>query len=246
MTWLPGDHAHGADGVTRRQALALAGVPVLAGLGAYAATELAGVGGGRGFRPAGPGTAREELQRAHLPNVPLVTQHRERVRFYDDLVRDRKVVLTFVATGVEPSSSTVAQTLAKLQRFFGARVGRELWLYSITRTPEVDTPDVLRAFARRHAAGPGWTFLTGEPGDVELLRRSLGFASSDPAEDADPVFAIGQLRHGDEPAMRWAHCQALASPRVIAHSLLLDFGSGQVESGAVPPWNCSLALANLA
>jgi hypothetical protein len=60
------------------------------------------------------------------------------------------------------------------------------------------------------------------------------------------VYAIGQLRHGDEAEMRWGHCQALASPRVIAHSLLLDFGSGQAEPGATPPWNCSLALANLA
>jgi protein SCO1 len=234
------------DGVTRRQALVLAGVPVLGGLAAYAVVEVADRGGGDRFAPAGPGTAREELQRAHLPNVPLVTQDGTRVRFYDDLVKDRKVVLTFVSSAAVPDSDTVAANLAKLQRLFGARVGRDLFLYSITRTPEVDTPAVLQAFAERYAAGPGWTFLTGRPADVHLLRGGLGFTSLDPVEDADPAYAIGQLRHGVEAEMRWGHCQAFASARVIAHSLLLDFGTGQVVPGTVPPWNCSLALANLA
>jgi hypothetical protein len=35
----------------------------------------------------------------------------------------------------------------------------------------------------------------------------------------------------------------LASPRVIAHALLLDFGPGPAAPNAAPPWNCSLALA---
>jgi protein SCO1/2 len=236
------------DGVTRRQAIAIAGVPVVTGLASYAAAS-AGLlpgGGAPRFAPAGPNAARDRIQREHLPNVPLVTQDGDRVRFYDDLVKDRKVVLTFMSTGAVPASTTVTENLAKLQRFFGARVGRDMFLYSISRTPERDTPAVLRDWATQHGAGPGWTFLTGRPADVEALRRALGFVSPDPVEDADPVYAIGQLRHGVEPEMRWAHCQALASPRVIAHALLLDFGAGPVVPGAVPPWNCSLALAALA
>ena len=74
--------------------------------------------------------------------------------------------------------------------------------------------------------GPGWRFLTGEPADVEALRRGLGFVSDDPAEDADPAYALGLLRHGVESEMRWAHCQAQGPVRVIAHSMLLDFGAG--------------------
>ena len=236
------------DGVTRRGWMAMAALPMLAGLAAYAGSEeglLPGVDRSR-FAAAGPGTAREQLQRAHLPNVPLVTQDGARVRFYDDLVRDRKVVLTFVSSDAVAPSTTVAGNLAKLQRFFGARVGRDMFLYSISRTPERDPPAVLREWARQNAAGPGWTFLTGEPADVEQLRRGLGFVSPDPAEDADPAFAVGQLRHGVEAEMRWGHCQALASPRVIAHALLLDFGQGAAAPNAAPPWNCSLALAELA
>ena len=242
------DEGAGMDGVTRRGWMAMAALPMLAGLTAYAGAEeglLPGVDRSR-FPSTGPSTARKQLQRAHLPNVPLVTHDGTPVRFYDDLVKNRKVVLTFMSSDAIPASTTVAQNLAKLQRFFGPRVGRDMFLYSISRTPEIDTPATLKAWAREHAAGPGWTFLTGDPPDVEQLRRGLGFVSPDPAEDADPGYAIGQLRHGVEAEMRWGHCQALASPRVIAHALLLDFGPGETAPNAAPPWNCSLALAELA
>jgi len=236
------------DGVTRRQWMAMAALPVAAGLASYAAAEeglLPGEPRSR-FAPAGAGMARDQLQQAHLPNVPLVTQAGERVRFYDDLVRNRKVVLTFLSTGAVPASTTVTRNLARLQRFFGPRVGDDMFLYSISRTPTRDTPAVLRDWAEQHGAGPGWTFLTGREADVDQLRRALGASSPDPVEDADPVYAIGQLRHGVEPEMRWGNCQALASARVIAHALLLDFGPGRVRPDTVPPWNCSLALAELA
>jgi protein SCO1/2 len=238
----------GADGgLTRGRWIAMAGLPTLAGFGSYEATAraLRQEDGRARFQPVGPGSARARIQQTHLPNLPLVTHEGESVRFYDDLVKDRKVVLTFISTGVLPDSTKVAENLAAVQRFFGTRVGSDIFLYSITRTPERDTPSVLRDWAARHGAGPGWTFLTGEPSDVERLRHSLGFASPDPIEDADPAYSIGQLRHGVEPEMRWAHCESQAAPRVIAHSMLLDFGTGPGVPAALPLWNCSLLLAGV-
>src|SRR5256885_7254661 len=41
---------------------------------------------------------RERLQRYHLPNVALVTHDGKPVRFYEDLVKDRKVVINFMYT----------------------------------------------------------------------------------------------------------------------------------------------------
>jgi hypothetical protein len=78
-----------------------------------------------------------------------------------------------------------------------------------------------------------------------------------PVEDADPP-SPGQLRHGVEPEMRWAHWQSLAPPRVIVHSMLLDFGADPApgsgifwkaqnpgEEGAAPIWNCKILLAEV-
>ena len=82
--------------LTRRKAIIIAGgVPVLAGLGAYGAREeQAGQSTERARfdRPA-PGAARASIQQRHLPNVRLITHEGKRVRFYDDLVKNKKVVL---------------------------------------------------------------------------------------------------------------------------------------------------------
>jgi protein SCO1/2 len=241
------------EGVTRRTALAMGGLPVLAGGAAYAADMFDG-GDQPRFAPAG--SAREALQQRHLPNVTLVTHDGRRVRFYDDLVKDRKVVLTFVSSSAAAESKKVTRNLAAIQRLFGHRVGRDMFLYSIARNPDRETPAALRSWATWSGAGPGWKFLSGTPKAVETLRSSLGFTSDDPVEDRNPAFSVGVVRYGTEPEMRWGHCQSQADARVIAHSLLLDFGLGRADPGSpvartfgaaaspggAPVWNCRLLL----
>jgi protein SCO1 len=252
------------DDMTRRRwvTMTIGAVPVLAGLAAYSADarRLPGATAPPRFRKATAGSARAEIQQRHLPNIGLVTHDGRSVRFYDDLVKDKKVVLTFVSTRAAGFSATVTSNLAALQRLFGRRVGEDMFLYSIARDPERDTRAMLRDWAVWSGAGPGWKFLPGRPADVEKLRRSLGFASPDPAEDADPAYAVGIVRYGVERQMRWGHCQSQAAPRVLAHSLLLDFGTGPPDPdspifqkfqrdaapGAAPIWNCHLLLSGVA
>jgi protein SCO1/2 len=231
---------------------------VLAGVAAYATRGLWERDERPRFKP--PGSAREALQQRHLPNVALVTHDGRRVRFYDDLVRDRKVVLTFVSSSAPAESEKVTHNLAAIQRLFGNRVGRDMFLYSIARNPERDTPAALKSWATWSGAGPGWKFLTGAPKDVETLRSGLGFTSDDPLEDRNPAFSVGVVRYGTEPEMRWGHCQSQSDARMIAHSLLLDFGMGKADPsspvarrfgtaaspGGAPVWNCELLLRSVA
>jgi protein SCO1/2 len=118
-------------------------------------------------------------------------------------------------------------------------------MYSISRNPEHDTADVLKPWATQYAAGSGWLFLTGAPADVERLRRSLGFTSQDPLEDANPAYSIGLLRYGAEPEMRWGHCQSQAAPRVLAHAMLLDFGTDPADPNPPPIFNCRLLTSKI-
>jgi protein SCO1/2 len=67
-----------------------------------------------------------------------------------------------------------------VQRLLGESVGRDIFMYSISLKPEQDTPAALKEYAEMFQAKPGWTFLTGKPEDVELLRQSLGFTNLDP------------------------------------------------------------------
>ena len=159
---------------------------------------------------------RELIQRRHLPNLELITQDNQKVHFYTDLVKDRRVVIQFMFTRCKDVCPIITHHLVEVQRLLKGRVGSDIFFYSITLSPEEDTPRDLKAYARMHGVGPGWTFLTGKPDDILLLRKSLGFFYNDPKEDADRNNHSGMLVVGTEPLMRWAMCQGGADPKWIA------------------------------
>ncbi len=159
---------------------------------------------------------RELIQKRHLPNVELITQDGKKVRFYDDLVKDRRVVIQFMFARCKDICPVITHHLAEVQRMLNGRVGRDIFFYSITLSPEEDTPRDLKAFAKMHGAGPGWTFLTGKPDDILLLRKSLGFFYNNPKEDADRNNHSGMIMIGTEPLMRWAMCPGGSKPEWIA------------------------------
>ena len=159
---------------------------------------------------------RELIQRRHLPNVELITQDNLKVHFYHDLVKDKRVVIQFMFARCKDICPIITHNLTEVQRILKGRVGADIFFYSITLSPEEDTPRDLKAYAKMHGVGPGWTFLTGKPDDILLLRKSLGFFYDDPKEDADRNNHSGMLVVGTEPLMRWAMCEGGAKPEWIA------------------------------
>src|ERR1041385_9363605 len=160
---------------------------------------------------------RDQIQQRHLPNVELVTQDNQKAHFYTDVVKDKRVVIQFMFTRCKDICPMITHHLVEVQRVLNGRVGRDIFFYSISLSPEEDSPKELKKFAKsHHADGPGWTFLTGKPEDIFRLRKSLGFFYDDPKEDADRNNHSGMLVIGTEPLMRWAMCEGGADPKWIA------------------------------
>jgi protein SCO1/2 len=162
---------------------------------------------------------RELFQRRHLPNVELITHQGKTVHFYDDLVKDKIVVINFIYAKCEKICPPITANLVKVQKLLADRIGKDIFMYSITLKPQEDTPADLKQYAEMFGVGPGWLFLTGKPADVEFLRKSLGFKFADPAEDADKTNHIGMVRVGTEPLMRWFACEGLARAEWIAKQI---------------------------
>jgi protein SCO1/2 len=177
-----------------------------------------------------PGTAshwqtippRELIRQQHFPDLQLTTHHGKKVRFYDDLIKDRKVVINFMFTSCANACPLVTANLAKVQRILHGRIGHDISMYSITLDPTVDTSERLWLYAAKHRVADGWLFLTGKPSDIELLRKSLGFVQRNPLRDANKTNHIGVIRFGTEACMRWAACPGLAPPDWIATSILSE------------------------
>lgn len=171
------------------------------------------------------GEARERQQQRRLPNVEVVTHEGERVRFFDDLIKDRKVAINVMYTHCEGICPPATRNLVEVQKMLGDRMGRDIFFYSISLKPQEDTPAVLADYAERNRVGPGWQFLTGAPEDIERLRVALGFTYSDPAKDADVSNHLGHMRLVVEPALRWGHTLTMASPKHIYRSMRFEFDS---------------------
>ncbi len=200
--------------MTRRNLLAAAGATIaVAGTTRLFRPDKAAENKQYNFQNIPP---RELIRRRHLPNVELITQDGRKVHFYDDLVKDKRVVIQFMFTRCQDICPVITHHLADVQRSLKGRVGRDIFFYSISLSPEEDTPQDLKAFAKMHGAGPGWTFLTGKPDDILRLRKSLGFFYKNPKEDADRNNHSGMIVVGTEPLMRWASCEGGAKPEWIA------------------------------
>lgn len=148
----------------------------------------------------------------HFPDVPLVTQDGRTVRFYGDLVKDRFVVVNFVFTRCRASCPMETANLARVQRLLAARIGRDVFMYSISLDPEHDTPAVMKEYAARFRAGPGWLFLTGKRADIDRVRASLGDRS------AWQNHAVG-LWLGNDRAGQWTSLSAVDNPGFVAMSI---------------------------
>ncbi len=178
-------------------------------------------------------TQRQRLAERSFPNVTLTTHDGKKVKFYDDLLKDKIVIINFMYIRCQGTCPGTTANLVKVQKLLGDRVGKDIFMYSITLKPEEDTAKDLDAYAKAYKVGPGWKFLTGDPKDIELLRQKLGFIDRDPVRDANKSNHIGMLRWGNEPHTLWAGCPALLAPgKIVKEISLVDWPApAEVQRG---------------
>lgn len=191
-----------------------------------AQTPVAGLGPARVFssasarslqmiRPKRRVLAQDHVRRSYFPDVVLTDHEEKSMRFYDDLIKDKFVLINFMYAGCDQACPRVTQNLVKVQELLADSMGRDIFFYSVTLDPAHDTPKILNEYAKRHGVGPGWTFLTGYPADVELLRCSLGFMKPDPALDREKENHVTHVRYGNEARQMWSACPGTSHPEFI-------------------------------
>ena len=77
------------------------------------------------------------------------------MRFYDDLVKGKIVAVNLIYTTCKYACPLETARLAQVARVLGARMGRDIFFYSISIDPDVDTPAVLKAYTEKYQTGPG-------------------------------------------------------------------------------------------
>jgi protein SCO1/2 len=135
------------------------------------------------------------VARDYFTDVELLNQDGEKVRFYTDVLKGKTVVVNAFFTTCTSVCPPMNRNMEKIQEAFGDRVGRDVFLVSITVDPGVDTPPRLKNYAQKFHARPGWVFLTGKKENLDWALYKLG-QYVETKEDHKTIFIIGNERTG--------------------------------------------------
>lgn len=155
-----------------------------------------------------------EAAATYFPNLPLLTQDDKTVRFFDDLLKDKTVIINFVFTTCAGVCPPMTANLAKVQEYLGDRVGRDINMITISVDPTVDTPAELKKYADKFKVKPGWYFLTGKKEDVDKVLYKLGGYVEDKLRHSS-ILIIGNVVTGEFMKML-----AMGKPSEIADHVL--------------------------
>lgn len=149
----------------------------------------------------------------NIPDTPVMDQDGKHLNFYTDLVKGKTVAINFIFTTCTATCPVLTATFRRVQTDLGEHAGRDVQLISISVDPTIDVPERLRAFADKFKAGPGWTFVTGNKSDVDVLLKALGAATAN-KNDHTPFVLIGNERSGI-----WTRVYGLSPPATLARIL---------------------------
>lgn len=170
---------------------------------------------------------RQAKHSSKFSNIWLTTQHGKRVRFYDDLVKDKVVLINLMFTTCTNICPLNIVQLTKLHELLKHRMGRDITLLSITIDPDVDSPEALHQYWQAFGAKPGWLFLTGKYTEIEKLRRELGVYDLDPIVDADKSQHSGILTVGNDRTDRWLALPIMMHLRQLGMTILRNTSDKQ-------------------
>ncbi|MBT6969462.1 MAG: c-type cytochrome [Planctomycetes bacterium] len=183
---------------------------------------------GDGGRSGDPRLAGNRWGAQYFPNVELKTHEGETVRFFDDLIRDKVVVINFIYTECPDACPMETARLTEVYEILGDRVGKDVFFYSISIDPETDTPEVLAEYAERFQTGPGWLFLTGVSEEIELLRRRLGLYIDE--VNKDPTDHNLSMIIGNQKSGRWMKRSPFENPYILANEIGSSLHNFKVEN----------------
>jgi cytochrome oxidase Cu insertion factor (SCO1/SenC/PrrC family) len=166
--------------------------------------------------PAPAATSATPWGANYFPNVELISHDGKKLRFFDDVIKDKVVMLNFIYTSCIDSCPLETARLRQVQKLLGDRVGKDVFLYSITIDPDHDTPEVLADYAKKFQAGPGWEFLWGTEPDVTQIRKKFGIYEPTQNIKANLTDHIISLVIGNQKTGRWQKSSAFDTPQVLA------------------------------
>jgi protein SCO1/2 len=159
------------------------------------------------------GAAEKLWREGYIPNVPVVTQDGRSLLFYDDVLKGKVSIISFIYTSCRDICPVVTARLSQLEDKLGDSAGRDYFFVSISIDPANDTPGKLTEYSKAFGAGHNWLFLTGSVKDIDAIRHRLGERSRGLTEHRNEVLLFND-RTGE-----WERNSAFGDISVLASAV---------------------------
>ena len=151
----------------------------------------------------------------YFPNYEVEAHTGEKFRFYEELIENKIVVFHFIYTQCGDICPLQTARMKLVADRLGDRVGKDIFIYTVTLDPIVDTAPVLASLAEAFETPPGWLFLTGDSKKLAEIRYKLGERSTQLVEHRHEMLWIGNDTSG-----RWKRYSMSADIDRIAIEIL--------------------------
>lgn len=176
-----------------------------------------------------------------FPDVEMRNQFRQRLWFRRDFIDPQGVVIiNTMYTTCRGSCPATSDTIELLRKELSPVFRDRLKFLSVTLEPEIDNSGVLLAYSKVYGAGTPsselceWHFACTAVGDLDVLRRSLGFFELDPTRDQDITQHASLLLIGNVHADRWCKLPADLDQSVLLETIRRFAGRTPQERFGIP------------
>lgn len=142
-----------------------------------------------------------------VPDIEVVNQAGEHLRFNSGVVKDRVAVVTSFFTSCTAFCPMTQERLARLAKLLHDRLGKDVIFVSVSVDPAKDTPAAMKAWGKKFNVGPGWMLVSGQTENVESLLKSLGLFVD--IQRHQSMLIIGNQKKG------WVRVSSWSSPKEL-------------------------------
>lgn len=160
----------------------------------------------------------DEKARTYFTDTVLLSHTGEEMRFYSDLLEGRTVVISFMFTSCADACPLINASLQRVQERLKDRIGKDIYILSITVDPDVDSVRVMSDYRKKYKAMEGWLFLTGTAKNLDIVGQKMG-------QVYDKEAHLTALLVGNTKTARWRKIPANLSDAIIA-SQIKDIADG--------------------
>jgi protein SCO1 len=156
--------------------------------------------------------AESPWDQSYFTNLEVVDQDGRTLHFYDDVLKDNQVVISFFYTSCKEICPVSTARLARVDELLGKR--RNLKFIAISVDPENDTPEKLKSFAEAFGLGANWILLTGKPDNLKTIAERLGNREEYKEQHRNEI-VLGNPATGE-----WSRNSAFIDPERLSFDIL--------------------------